>query len=202
MPTLNRTRLRSLLLWMLVGLVLCVGIFDGANGQAVIATAAEFGVRHAIIATLDLDRGAAASRANVGELKATMRISVRILDYASDSRFYGVVDGNFSDFDPSKGPARQEIWADHKCHQNRGLPTIWVVAINGRIAQGETISDISARPRHIGQRVPSDEIVIQKDLNMDVSDPTRSLVIRAKTKRSPLSFAVILKSTKCRLKED
>jgi hypothetical protein len=205
MPTRNQSitpRWLSLPMSLLVGLVLGLGLLHNANGQAANATADEFGVRHAITAAIELDRDAPFAKANGGELKATMRISVRILDYASDSRFYGVVEGNFSEFDPRKGAAAKEIWADQKCHRNRGLPRIWVLTISERIAQAGTISDISARPRHIGQRLPSDEIVIQSVPKMDASDSTSNLVVRAKPKHSWLGVELILKSTVCRLNQN
>ena len=196
------TRWTSLPLSMLVGLALCISRSPDANGQVLNANADEIGVRHAVIAAIEADRDAASAKGNIEELNATMHISVRILNYAPDYRFYGVVDSKFSDFDPSKGAAAQEIWADRKCHQNRGLPKIWVLAINGRIARGETFFDIAARPRHIGEWVPSDEIVMQKDRKMDLSDPNQSLVMLARTTQSRLSVKLTLMSTKCRRNED
>jgi hypothetical protein len=184
---------------MLVGLLLCLIHLSDAKGQVAHATAGEFGVRHSLIVAIELDRDAGSAKPKVGEIKADMRISVRVLDYAPDSRFYGIVVGNFSDFDPSKGAAAQEIWADQKCHHNRGLPRIWVLAINGRVSQGETMSEISARPRTLGLRLPPDEIVLEKVLKTNVSDPAQSLVMRATTKRSPLGFRLTLTSTMCRL---
>ena len=200
MPNVSTTpRWASLLLSMLAGLLLCLIHLSDAKGQVGHATAGEFGVRHALLVDIELDRVAASAKPKVGEIKADMRISVRILDYASDSRFYGVVVGSFSDFDPSVGTAAQEIWADQNCHHYRGLPRIWVLAINGRISQGETISDISARPRTIGLRLPPDEIILEKVLKTDISDPTQNLVMRVTTKRSPVGFRLILTSTVCRL---
>ena len=134
--------------------------------------------------------------------KATMRISVRILDYSADARFYGVVQGNFSEFDPGKGAAAQEIWADQKCHRNRGLPRIWVLSINEKIEQSGTIFNISARPRHIGQRLPLDEIIVQNIPNVGVSDTVQSLVMRAKPKNGWLGVKLSIKSTVCRLNQD
>lgn len=187
---------------MLIGLLLGIGCLHDAHGQAIDATGDNIGVRHAIIAALELDPAVLTAKSSLEPLKASVRVSVRILDYARDARFYGVVNINFSEFNPSIGSAAQEVWTDRKCHQNRGLPQIWVLAVDGKIAQGTTISNISARPRHIGQWLPNDEIVMQKDPKMDVSEPSQSLVMRAKTTKSRLSVKLTLNSTKCHRKKD
>ena len=111
---------------MLVGLALCVGQSHGVSGQGL-----NTGVRHAIIAAVEADQDTTAAKRDVEARKATVDIMVRVLDYALDYRFYGVVDGKFSDFDPGSGAKGQGIWADRGCHQYRGLPRIWVLAING-----------------------------------------------------------------------
>jgi hypothetical protein len=187
---------------LLAGFVLGIGWSLDAHGQAIDATEDKFGVRHAIIAALELDPAVLTEKSSLEPLTASVIVSVRILDYARDARFYGVVNIIFSEFNPSMGPATQEVWADRKCHQNRGLPQIWVLAIDGKIAQGETISNISARPRHIGVWLPNDEIVMQKDPKMDLSDPNQSLVKRAKTTQSRVSVKLTLNSTRCHRKED
>jgi hypothetical protein len=187
---------------MLVGLGLCIGRSHDANGQGFNANTNEIGIRHAIIAAIEGDQDATSSKGDVEARNATVDILVRVLDYASDYRFYGVVDGKFSGFDPSKGAEPQEIWADRKCHQNRGFPRIWVLAINGRITRGEAFFDIAARPRHIGELVPSDEIVMQKDSKMNLSDPNQSLGTLARTTESRLGVKLTLKSTKCQRGED
>ena len=186
---------------MLVGLALCIGQSHGVSGQGLNTNIKtnETGVRHAIIAAVEADRDATAAKRDVEARNATVDILVRVLDYAPDYRFYGVVDGKFSDFDPGSGAKAQEIWADQKCHQYRGLPRIWVLAINGRITRSETAFDIAARPRHVGELVPKDEVVTQKDRDVERDDPNQSVVTLASTTESRLSVKLILKSTKCRL---
>ena len=192
----------SLSLSMLAGLALCICQCQGASGQGLNANSNETGVRHAIIAAIEADQGADAAKRDVEARNATLDILVRVLDYASDSRFYDVVDGKFSSFDPGKGAEAQEIWADRKCHQNRGFPRIWVLAINGRITRGETVFDVAARPRHVGQLVPKDELVTQRDRNVELNDPNQNLVTLVHTTDSRLSVKLTLKSTKCRLNDD
>ena len=200
---------------MLVGLALCVSRPHEANGQASNLNADEVGVRHVLTAAVEAERDPAAAIGNseqlgnarelsatVEEPSATLHVSLRILDYAPDSRFYGIVDGNFSDFDPGKGAPAREIWADRKCHRHRGFPKIWVLAITGRITRGKTFFDFAARPRHIGEWLPTDEIVMQKDRQTDLGDPNERIVMRARTTQSRLNVTLALTSTKCGLSED
>lgn len=187
---------------MLVGLTLCIGRSQDANGQGLGANTNPIGIRHALTAAIEADHDAASGKGDVEARNAIVDIQVRILDYASDYRFYGVVDGKFAGFDPAKGAAAQEIWADRKCHENRGMPRIWVLAINGRIAQGKTLFDIAARPRHLGELLPKDEVVTQRDPNVELNDPNQNLVTLARTTESRLRVELTLKSTKCRRTDD
>ena len=187
---------------LLVGLALCIGQSHGASGQGLNINPNETGVRHALIAAIEADQDAAAPKQDVEALNSTVDILVRVLDYATDSRFFGVVDGKFSNFDLSKGAAAQEIWADRKCHQKRGFPRIWVLAINGTIARGEMVLNVAAVPRHIGELVPRDEVVTQRDPHVDLNDPNQNLVTLARTTDSRLRIELTIKSTKCRLNED
>jgi hypothetical protein len=196
------TKRWALPLLMIVGLALCVAQSHDANGQGLSTNTNQIGVRHAIIATIEADQDAVAAKGDAEAANASVDIQVRILNYAPDYRFLGVVDGKFSGFDPSEGAPAQQIWADRRCHQYRGLPRIWVLAINGRITRGETVFDVAALPRHVGELVPKDEIVMRKDRNVGVDDPNQSLVTLATTTASRLSVKLALKSAKCRLNED
>jgi hypothetical protein len=197
------TKRRAVLpLSMLVGLALCVGQSHGVNGQGLNTDPKGIGVRHTIIAAVEADPDAAAAKRDAEVRNASVDIQVRVLDYARDYRFYGVVDGKFSDFDPGSGAKAQEIWADGKCHEYRGLPRIWVLAITGKIPRGETVFDIAARPRHVGELVPQDEVVTQKDRNVGLDDPNQSVVTLARTTESRLIVKLTLTSTKCRLNAD
>jgi hypothetical protein len=178
-----------------LGLVFWISL--APNGPILSASANEIGVRHAIFGEVEPNRDGASANAEGEALHATVDISVRVLDYSRDYRFYGVVDGKFSDFDLGEGAAAQEIWADPACHQNRGPPTIWVLAIDGRITQGKTSSEIAARPRHIGEWLPADEIVMQRDRQAGLNNPNQSLFMLARTSQSHLSVKLILRSESC-----
>lgn len=183
---------------ILAGLALSVGQSRSASGQG-ITNANDTGVRHVIIATVEAGRDTAAPKQDAEKRSATVDVMVRVLSYASDYRFYGVVDGKFSDFDPDSGAKAQEIWAEGKCHQDRGLPRLWVLAINGKITRGDRTFDIAARPRHVGELVPKDEVVTQRDRNVEVNDPNQNLVTLARTTESRINITLNLKSAKCRL---
>jgi len=182
-----------------VALALCLGQSHDVNGQGLNTNINETGVRHAIIAAVEADQGGSAAKQDGEARNATVDIQVRVLDYAPDYRFFGVVDGKFSDFDPGSGAKPEEIWSDRKCHQYRGLPRIWVLAINGKITRGDSVLEIAAQPRHVGELVPKDEVVTQKDRNEERDDPNRSVVTLARTTESRLSIRLTLVSTKCRL---
>jgi hypothetical protein len=184
---------------VLVGLVLCIGQSHGARGQSLHTNTDKIGVRHALIAAVEANQDATAAKRDVEARNATVDVQVRVLDYAPDSRFYSVVDGKFSDFDLGSGAKAQEIWADQKCHQYRGLPRIWVLAINGKITRGESVLDIAARPRHVGELVPKDEVVTQKDRNEERDDPNQNVVTIARTTESRLTVKLTLQSTRCSL---
>lgn len=194
------TRRQALKRWpvfpfaMLLGVGLGFGQSQSAVGQGL--KVIQTGVRHRIVATVEADHDAEAEKRDTNPRNATLDIAVRIMDYAPDFRFFGVIDGKFSDFDPASGAPAQEIWADRACHQNRGLPKIWVLAIDGKITRGENAVDIAARPRHVGEAVPKDEVVAQRD--RELSDPNQNLVTLARTTDSRLAVKLSLMSATCR----
>jgi hypothetical protein len=188
------------LLWLLpVGLILCVT--DPSNGlaQHLNESAAEVGVRHSLVASVVANRDSPSAGEDGGANKATLDVSVRILDYAHDYRFYGVVHGRFSDFDLAKGGEPQTIWADPACHQDRGPPTITVLAIDGRITRNGGSSDIAAKPRFIGGRLPVDEIVVQRDRLAGFNNPNQSFIMLASTSQSHVSVKLALNTDNCRV---
>jgi hypothetical protein len=185
-----------------LGLATCNGLLHGANGQGLKTNVNETGVRHALIAAIEADKHPAISKEDPETSTATVDVLLRILNYATDYRFVGVVDGKFPSFDPAKGAEAQEVWIDERCHQYRGLPRIWVLGINGRITRNETVFDVVARPRHVGELVPKDEIIMHKDRNTELDDPNQSLVTVATTTASRLNVRLTVKSTRCRLNKN
>jgi hypothetical protein len=194
---LRRPRFPVLPLLLLVGLTLRITLISDAKAQSLNEDVREAGVRHSLVASVVSDRDNASAGEDAEAAKATVDISVRVLDYAHDYRFYGVVHGKFSDFNPRMGAAAQEIWADPVCHQNRGLPTMTVLAIDGRITQNGKSSEFTARPRHIGARLPVDEIVLKRDSVAGPSNPNQSFVMLASTSQSHVIVELILKTANC-----
>ncbi len=188
---------------MILGLGLSFGPWHDASSQTLNSNGT--GVRHAIVATVEADQDNEAEKRGAEPRIVNLDVTIRIVDYANDSRFFGVVDGKFPDFDRNRGAQPQQIWADRKCHQNRGLPRIWVLAIDGKITEGEKgekVFDIAARPRQVGVSVPQDEIVTQRDRHVELNDPNRDLLTLAKTTESRLNVRLDLKSVVCPLGGD
>jgi hypothetical protein len=195
-----RERRATLLGPLLAGLILCfTGLlqFSNARAQSLNGGVNEMGVRHSLVAAIEPDRDSVSASQDGDAKKVAVDVSVRVLDYAHDYRFYGVVHGKFTGFDPRLGATAQEIWADPACHQNRGLPTITVLAIDGKITQGEKSSEFAARPRVIGGRLPVDEIVLKRDSMAVPSNPNQSLVTLASTSQSHVTVKLILKTANC-----
>jgi hypothetical protein len=188
---------------LLAGLILfftCFSQFSNVRAQSLNGGVREMGVRHSLVASVEPDRDSISASQDGDGKKAAVDVSVRVLDYAHDYRFYGVVHGKFPDFDPREGATAQEIWADTACHQNRGLPTITVLAIDGRITRDEKSSEFAARPRVIGGRLPVDEIVLKRDSAAALSNPNQSLVTLASTSQSHVTVKLILKTADCYVK--
>jgi hypothetical protein len=185
---------------LLVGLILylpCFSQMSNVRAQSLNEGVREVGVRHSLVASIEPDRDSVSTGQEGQANKATADVSVRVLDYAHDYRFYGVVHGKFSDFNPHVGAAAQEIWADPACHQNRGLPTITVLAIDGQITQDGKSSEFAARPRYIGGRLPVDEIVLKRDNPAAHGNPNQSFVMLASTSQSHVIVKLILKTANC-----
>jgi hypothetical protein len=87
-----------------------------------------------------------------------LQVVVRIFDHAREAQFFGDAPVTWPEFPASKGAPERKIWEDPRCHQRRGQPTVAVVAIDGSLESDQSRVAISARHRHIGLRVPADEI--------------------------------------------
>jgi hypothetical protein len=157
----------------------CALALLGAALGAGDAAAEETGVRHELTASV-----AAGSPASGAGEPAGVTVTVRIVDIAPDSRFAALVSTDFA------APGPRVIWADAKCHRDRGWPRVWLLAVDGPA--------ISARPRHIGQRIPDDEIIVQKQLD-GPGEPVTTLAMAARTTRSRLGVRLTLTLRPCRL---
>jgi hypothetical protein len=150
-------------------------------------------VKHVLTASIIAAPGHARSK----DSKATLRVVVRISDHALDSRFYGDVAAFFSDL-PLIGPAsEQKVWEDKVCHQQRGLPKVAVVAINGSLRGSDKDISISARIRQIGKLVPDDEISAGVPLPGGTDQIGQFRVIHSETKQSRVAVRLKLYALGC-----
>jgi hypothetical protein len=153
------------------------------------------GVSHRLYVSLAFDPAAPARREQ--EARATLTALVRISDHASDSRFFGTAFATFTDFAVGDTPPERLVWKDTTCHQDRGLPKISVVSLNGLVKTGETETVVAARPRHIGKHLPADEIVPQQAFKMGTDQEGRYALGTALTHESRVRVTVKLYTITC-----
>lgn len=147
---------------------------------------------------LNVSVAAAPGYVHSKDSKATLSVVIRISDHALDSHFYGGVIATFSDVSLTDSAPEKRVWEDRTCHQYRGVPKVAVVGVDGSLTDaGKTIL-ISARPRHIGKRVPADEVSAGVPLpgGVDESGPFR--LIRSETKQTRIALTLRLYSLGCR----
>jgi hypothetical protein len=159
--------------------------------------AAQTGIRHSVVATLLSFSDTIGARSSVEEPppRADLRVFVSISDHAIESRFYGTVQAQFLDVDPSAGAGEVLLWEDARCHRERGIPKISVVRIEGAIRRGERSIPLTALGRQLGRRVPLDEIIERKGPSDD--DGRTLATIDATTKASGIAVRIRLKGEPC-----
>ncbi len=164
------------------------------------------GVRHILKGSLSFDTGGVPGnslRKSTKDLPARkgaaadIQIDVRISDHAPNADFYGVVKTKFSNVREGQPAAEQTIWEAAKCHYDRGLPKISVLAIHGEITDGDTSTRVMALPRHIGKLMPDDEIVVSRQVPFGLNRDGAELLMRAATKASGLMVMLRLVTKHC-----
>ena len=165
---------------------LFIAAANDAAGQTNASSFERNGVRHVISASVGVDPAHQATTYG-GERRLALTLSVRISDHAVESEFYGQVPVTFSDFTAKQPPAERVVWENDRCHQKRGLPKMAVTEIKGEIKNGEEPSNaISARARHIGLLLPSDEVMAGTRLPDGRDQIGPFMAIRTQTSRSHL----------------
>ncbi len=182
----------------ILSLCLCADVAraDSNNGKA---TAAPDGVRHEIRAALRFDPDSPYTKSDGKDFKAELSATIQISDHAPDADFFGVEVADFSLVAPGDTEPAQLVWADRKCHHDRGLPKVTIVKITGTITADGSSSAISAAPRRLGRRLSDDEITVRKEFSYFQKGTTDVLAIRATTKASGLVMDIDLTATPCRL---
>jgi hypothetical protein len=128
--------------------------------------------------------------------RASVSIQLRISSHAVGSNYYGYPKQSF-DFKLSEGSAEKIYWQDATCHPRRGLPKVSVVAIDGSLERDGKTIDIKARPRHIGLKLPEDELSPGSPLERGSSEKHRFLAFQASTKASKLAVIVKIYTADC-----
>lgn len=173
-----------------------LGPFNAASAQ--VDPAVVGGIRHEVMAQVTAESRAATAGAREGQVPSNIRISVKIVEFTPDTRFYSVVTADFGDVLEAHDGAGRPIWADTTCHRDRGLPKVSLLSVEGTIEGGLDGVRVSATPRRIGQRIPNDEIIVQKQVH-DEGASSSDLDMVALTKASRLRIRLSLISRKCNL---
>ena len=128
---------------------------------------------------------------------ASVQADIRISSHAPNADFYGVVTPKFSDVGKGQRGEEQIIWESAKCHHDRGLPKITVMAIYGQIADGDARVTVSAIPRRIGKLIPDDEILTTRKQPLIRLHDRAELSMQASTTMSRLVLTLQLVSQRC-----
>ena len=144
------------------------------------------GIRFQINASIMADPTSSYAKQAESRNTATLDVKIRISAHATESQFFGEITKTFEDFRPNEGSVDLPFWHDAKCHQRRGLPKTTVTAIDGSIATTNGNVKISARPRHLGMLLPSDEISAGTRLPDGADENGNFIASRSQTKLSRL----------------
>lgn len=180
-------------LFVLIGFIVAAVNFlnFGASAQnaATAGRAIDFqknGVKFQIKASIKADGAAPYVKRNDDQTAALLTVKIRISAHATESQFFGEVSETFLNFRPSEGSGEILFWQDARCHQRRGLPKTTVTAIDGSIAGDNGKVSIDARPRHVGLRLPSDEISAGTRLPGGIDKNGSFIAYRSQTRLSRL----------------
>jgi hypothetical protein len=130
------------------------------------------------------------------EPRGSLSVQLRISAHAVGSNYYGHPTQNF-DFKLSEGSAEKIYWQDTACHIRRGLPKVSVVAVDGTLERGGKTIDVKARPRHIGLKLPDDELSSGSRLRRGLEEGRQFFSFQAGTKTSKLGIVVRIYTVDC-----
>jgi hypothetical protein len=164
----------------------CSGIFIGA-AAAQSSGADRLGVRNFITATVS--RVAGAGNGDADQRISDLLTVVRISNHARETQFYGDVPVPVATLDPLEQAPEQKIWEDGRCHQRRGLPKASVISVSGTYERDQ--SHLEAVLRHIGLKLPADEIMPGQSLIAGRDSAGRYSSSQTRTSRSHV--AILLK---------
>jgi hypothetical protein len=149
------------------------------------------GVRHRIDVIVSAEPNSPLLEHQRGS-KGSVSFSVRLSANSKEARFFGVLSPVFSDITVPDGAAtvlvkQTKLWEEATCHQRRGLPKVTVTQLKASFGTDGNRIDVSAINRHIGLRVPADELTPGMKLDEGADDGGIFYAVRAQSKDSRLN---------------
>lgn len=161
-----------------------------------------FGIRHRIDMTVSAEPDSPLIKRG-HQVRGWLSIIVRLSANSRESRFFGVLDREFSDvlITEKAEPlvSQTKIWEEDICHQRRGIPKVTVVGVKGRFEQENEKIEIGSANRRIGIRVPADELTPGIKLLSDADDLGSFYAFRAQTRLSRLNVDLKIYAFGCPL---
>jgi len=169
------------------------------------------GVMHEITASVRADADSPflrqdQSRDQSQDQTATLTAVLRISFHALESRFYGKVPVRFENASLRTASPEQTVWAETKCHHERGLPKVTVLSVDGSVGTADNakatpapaaITMISARARELGRHLPLDEVAAASALQGDEDANGSVMRFRARTTQSRLIVEIAIHTRAC-----
>jgi hypothetical protein len=167
----------------------CAPICPPASGEP--GHSGTVGVRHRIDVVISAEPNAPLVerlRGAKGRLSFTVRLSAN----SQEARFFGMLSPSFSDIvipQNANTPliAQTKIWEEESCHQRRGLPKVTVTEIKANFGDDDNGIEVSSINRHIGLRVPADELTPGIKLGQGSDEGGSFYAVRAQTRDSRLN---------------
>jgi hypothetical protein len=190
-----RRSLSAILVCLTAGLV---GLLETVRTQA--GTIETTGLRHEIYVAVNKGRfERALAPKPEGSKEATITVVLYFADHAREANFSGGVAATFSNLDTRDGSDQRKVWDGDTCHQNRGVPKIRITALYGSLKSNGGSTSIFAEPRHLGRRLPADEIVETGAL-ADGNDPIGHFkLLVAESRQSGFAIMTRLYDFPCKL---
>jgi hypothetical protein len=149
------------------------------------------GVRHRIDVVVSAEPNAPLMERLRGA-KGRLSFAVRLSANSQEARFFGMLSPSFPDIvipESASTPlvAQTRIWEEESCHQRRGLPKVTVTEIRANFGDDNNGIEVSSINRHIGLRVPADELTPGIKLGQGSDGSGSFYAVRAQTRDSRLN---------------
>jgi hypothetical protein len=150
-------------------------------------------VRNFITASVSLAAGPA--NGDVDQRISGLLAVIRISNHARETQFYGEIPVSVAMLGPLEGAAERKIWEDERCHQRRGYPKASVISVSGTYERDQ--SHLEAQLRHIGLKLPADEIMPGQSLTAGHDSAGRFCAAQTRTSRSHVTILLKIYMTDC-----